>query len=168
MSSSGSTGDARVRAEVADFLSSRHAAAFRPIERKEVATIARAFLDACYGDLGMRPDLLDAEHLREALLDVLPRRLDPKAALSVRAPEVVRALLDHCFETRANANAWQLDAVFDEVKGSFAERLEEGGGGEARAEKQETLHRPGSKLGRNDPCPCGSGKKYKKCCGAQT
>jgi uncharacterized protein len=22
------------------------------------------------------------------------------------------------------------------------------------------------KLGRNDPCPCGSGKKYKKCCGA--
>jgi len=22
------------------------------------------------------------------------------------------------------------------------------------------------KTGRNDPCPCGSGKKYKKCCGA--
>ena len=22
------------------------------------------------------------------------------------------------------------------------------------------------KAGRNDPCPCGSGKKYKKCCGA--
>jgi preprotein translocase subunit SecA len=26
--------------------------------------------------------------------------------------------------------------------------------------------RPGQKVGRNDPCPCGSGKKYKKCCGA--
>ena len=23
----------------------------------------------------------------------------------------------------------------------------------------------GKKIGRNDPCPCGSGKKYKKCCG---
>ncbi|RKY40214.1 MAG: hypothetical protein DRP85_09010 [Candidatus Makaraimicrobium thalassicum] len=23
------------------------------------------------------------------------------------------------------------------------------------------------KIGRNDPCPCGSGKKYKKCCQAQ-
>ncbi len=23
----------------------------------------------------------------------------------------------------------------------------------------------GQKVGRNDPCPCGSGKKYKKCCG---
>ena len=23
-----------------------------------------------------------------------------------------------------------------------------------------------AKIGRNEPCPCGSGKKYKKCCGA--
>ncbi len=28
-----------------------------------------------------------------------------------------------------------------------------------------TPHRAGPKVGRNDPCPCGSGKKYKKCCG---
>jgi len=26
----------------------------------------------------------------------------------------------------------------------------------------------GAKVGRNDPCPCGSGKKFKKCCGAVT
>jgi len=25
---------------------------------------------------------------------------------------------------------------------------------------------PGADIGRNDPCPCGSGRKYKKCCGA--
>ena len=30
----------------------------------------------------------------------------------------------------------------------------------------ETYRRPEPKVGRNDPCPCGSGKKYKKCCGA--
>jgi preprotein translocase subunit SecA len=28
-----------------------------------------------------------------------------------------------------------------------------------------TVRREGQKVGRNDPCPCGSGKKYKKCCG---
>ena len=28
--------------------------------------------------------------------------------------------------------------------------------------------RENSKVGRNDPCPCGSGKKYKKCCGGAT
>ena len=26
------------------------------------------------------------------------------------------------------------------------------------------LTRPAPKIGRNDPCPCGSGKKYKNCC----
>ena len=30
---------------------------------------------------------------------------------------------------------------------------------------QEPVRREGPKIGRNDPCPCGSGKKYKKCCG---
>ncbi|MBA4136964.1 MAG: hypothetical protein C0518_06575 [Opitutus sp.] len=29
-----------------------------------------------------------------------------------------------------------------------------------------TVRRETPKIGRNDPCPCGSGKKYKKCCGA--
>jgi preprotein translocase subunit SecA len=33
------------------------------------------------------------------------------------------------------------------------------------AEKVETVRRDGDKVGRNDPCPCGSGKKYKKCHG---
>ena len=30
---------------------------------------------------------------------------------------------------------------------------------------QTTQRRTASKIGRNDPCPCGSGKKYKRCCG---
>ncbi len=30
----------------------------------------------------------------------------------------------------------------------------------------QTIKRDAAKVGRNDPCPCGSGKKYKKCCGA--
>jgi preprotein translocase subunit SecA len=33
-------------------------------------------------------------------------------------------------------------------------------------EAVETVHRSEPKVGRNDPCPCGSGKKYKKCHGA--
>jgi SEC-C motif-containing protein len=32
--------------------------------------------------------------------------------------------------------------------------------------KPQTQRHEGPKVGRNDPCPCGSGKKYKKCCGA--
>ncbi len=36
--------------------------------------------------------------------------------------------------------------------------------GPAQAEPPRPV-RTGGKIGRNDPCPCGSGKKYKKCCG---
>jgi hypothetical protein len=31
----------------------------------------------------------------------------------------------------------------------------------------ETIVRPTVRVGRNDPCPCGSGKKFKKCCGSR-
>jgi preprotein translocase subunit SecA len=34
-------------------------------------------------------------------------------------------------------------------------------------DRPETVKREGKKIGRNAPCPCGSGKKYKKCCGAK-
>ena len=33
------------------------------------------------------------------------------------------------------------------------------------AKKMHTVVREGKKVGRNEPCPCGSGKKYKHCCG---
>ncbi|GIW73394.1 MAG: UPF0225 protein [Planctomycetota bacterium] len=32
--------------------------------------------------------------------------------------------------------------------------------------RQPPVRRTSPKIGRNDPCPCGSGKKYKRCCGA--
>ncbi len=38
--------------------------------------------------------------------------------------------------------------------------------GDIKSAGKTTQKREGVKIGRNDPCPCGSGKKYKKCCGA--
>ncbi len=38
-------------------------------------------------------------------------------------------------------------------------------GGEDQPRKKKPVRRASKKVGRNDPCPCGSGKKYKKCCG---
>ncbi|HKI86511.1 MAG TPA: preprotein translocase subunit SecA [Thermoanaerobaculia bacterium] len=45
-------------------------------------------------------------------------------------------------------------------------RLQHAAPAEASAPAPQTVVRKGEKVGRNDPCPCGSGKKYKKCCGA--
>jgi len=36
---------------------------------------------------------------------------------------------------------------------------------DAQPAKTDTIRRAEPKVGRNDPCPCGSGKKLKKCCG---
>ena len=49
----------------------------------------------------------------------------------------------------------QWDKIFDEES---KKRL-------FREQKQSGTVRKEKKIGRNDPCPCGSGKKYKKCCG---
>jgi len=38
-------------------------------------------------------------------------------------------------------------------------------GGEGKAPKKKPARRNNKKVGRNEPCPCGSGKKFKKCCG---
>ena len=38
---------------------------------------------------------------------------------------------------------------------------------DAEAKKKQPSRRAEPKVGRNDLCPCGSGKKYKKCCGAR-
>ncbi len=37
---------------------------------------------------------------------------------------------------------------------------------DGQAPKPQTVKREAPKVGRNAPCPCGSGRKYKKCCGA--
>ena len=38
-------------------------------------------------------------------------------------------------------------------------------GAAAAVNRMAMPHAPSPTVGRNDPCPCGSGKKYKKCCG---
>ncbi len=44
-------------------------------------------------------------------------------------------------------------------------RLSRGGGEGSGEAQQQPMKREGEKIGRNSPCPCGSGKKYKKCHG---
>ena len=37
----------------------------------------------------------------------------------------------------------------------------------SKDKKVETIRNKSPRVGRNDPCPCGSGKKYKHCCGRE-
>ncbi len=51
------------------------------------------------------------------------------------------------------------------VNVGFSESEVEGLDPQGEAARPQTIRREVPKVGRNDPCPCGSGKKYKKCCG---
>ena len=57
-----------------------------------------------------------------------------------------------------------LEKEFHRKKQRELEAASRSGGGDA---SQPAQRRTGEKVGRNDPCPCGSGKKYKKCHGAE-
>ena len=57
-----------------------------------------------------------------------------------------------------------LEKEFHRKKQRELEAASLSGGGDA---SQPAQRRTGEKVGRNDPCPCGSGKKYKKCHGAE-
>ncbi len=59
----------------------------------------------------------------------------------------------------------ELEESFQRKKRRELEQARMAGSGEAQTVQQ--VVRGSAKVGRNDPCPCGSGKKYKKCCGAQ-
>jgi preprotein translocase subunit SecA len=57
-----------------------------------------------------------------------------------------------------------LEEAFQRRKRRELEQARMAGAGERQPVQQ--VVRSSAKVGRNDPCPCGSGKKYKKCCGA--
>jgi len=56
-------------------------------------------------------------------------------------------------------------ASLEEMQKKQDKELVFSGGGDGAPPKKKPVRRSNQKVGRNDPCPCGSGKKYKKCCG---
>ena len=71
-------------------------------------------------------------------------------------------------------NQYQVTATTHETTDSYgvsetvpsADTAEAAGQAQGEGAKPKTIVREAPRVGRNDPCPCGSGKKYKKCCGA--
>ena len=78
---------------------------------------------------------------------------DTKVSLAFDKEKLYKNMVDARADWLYNLPMW--DEIFDaETK----KRL-------YREQKQSGTVRKAKKIGRNDPCPCGSGKKYKFCCG---
>ena len=59
----------------------------------------------------------------------------------------------------------EIEEAFQRKKKKELEQARMAGAGDMQVQQ---VVRSGEKVGRNDPCPCGSGKKYKKCCGTNS
>ena len=76
-----------------------------------------------------------------------------------------KAVLQHSQFSSLGASSTGQDEVYDVPSGE-APRGGFANSPASSARADTTFKRDDPKVGRNDPCPCGSGKKYKKCCGA--
>ena len=81
-----------------------------------------------------------------------------------QAEAQVEQRAEQSFENAAYTHA-EFSAAADADPESVALAVQEAPGGQPDDGRDQTFRRFGSKIGRNDPCPCGSGRKYKQCHG---
>jgi preprotein translocase subunit SecA len=117
-------------------------------------------------DMQWKDHLLSMDHLKEGVGLRGYGQRDPLVEYKKEAFEIFADLSDRvAAEVIARLMKVQL-AREEQVQEKFAPRQSKlaYGRGEGQTAKPQTVVKD-KKIGRNDPCICGSGKKYKKCCG---
>ena len=156
----------QVLLDLAAFLDSEQARALKEVPGDAKKAIAGKFLAVCYEDLGEKPRLLDGQAMHGALGHLLPGRFQKNDPLVEHVPAVLRAYLDHLETTEIVPQAFEMRQGFEATLEEFLETVRTGHNAHGHHHEPQTpLVYGAPKLGRNDPCSCGSGKKYKKCHG---
>jgi preprotein translocase subunit SecA len=130
-------------------------------------------------DQQWKDHLLNIDHLKEGIGLRGYGQRDPLIEYKKESFDLFQDMMERT-QDRVVKYLWKIDVVVEheggEERPSESQRLQRaipapprqqpmmfsGAGGSP----QETVKRREAKVGRNDPCPCGSGKKYKKCHGA--
>jgi preprotein translocase subunit SecA len=151
----------------------------REFLRRELSDLERYVLIQVY-DSSWKDHLYTMDHLKNSIWTRSFAEKDPKTEYKREGFKMFEEMLesvedrvtDIIFRVRLEAgaqarNVWNVSQTSHDEVGQFAmaERQRaaaQAPQGELKV-KQIKLEQP--KVGRNDPCPCGSGKKYKKCCG---
>lgn len=156
----------RVTLEIAAFLDSDPAKALDSLRPDQLRKIVEAFLSIAYDDLGIEPSRLDGEHLHHAVAHLLPGRLARKDPLAEHVPAVLEAYFRHLREVAVVAHSFELERGLEAAIPEFLDNVRTGENVQrGRLPAQKPVVHKAKKLGRNDPCSCGSGKKYKHCHG---
>jgi preprotein translocase subunit SecA len=130
-------------------------------------------------DAQWKDHLLAIDHLKQGIGLVGYGQKDPLVEYKKESFDMFQAMLDRIDTTTIRTLFNLQPAVADMTPDQMrlrrlrrASRLNYTGPNQGatvageEAARTKTITRDQPKVGRNDPCPCGSGKKYKKCCGA--
>jgi hypothetical protein len=154
------------------FLQSPEAAALADVPADGRAEIAHRLYAACE-DVGAPLEKLGATDVHGWLLHAVPDRFDVDDPLARHVAPLAQAML--AFTERAVGRPLKaVRAAFTEMLPELEAALVHGHAHHHHHDHDdgdddappETYVRETPKVGRNEPCPCGSGKKFKKCHGA--
>jgi len=153
-----------IRLDVAAFLDSEQAAALGA-KKADLRTIVERYLACAYDELGKAPHLLEGDDLQEILVERLPAHFGKRDPLAETAEDVLAAYLAFLGEHAVVLHAFEQSRALLEHAPAFRSAVAKGElAGRAPGPKAAPFVHRASKTGRNDPCPCGSGKKFKQCC----
>ena len=147
--------------------------------RKELTDLERYVLLQIY-DATWKDHLYSMDHLKESIFLRAFAEKDPKIEYKHEGYRMFNEMLDTIedkvtdtiFKVRLDPgaqarNVWNVSSTSHDEVSQFAMTQRQQAAAQApqgeQKVKQIKLEQP--KVGRNEPCPCGSGKKYKKCCG---
>lgn len=139
---------------VHDFTGGDRAADLPPALRECSADVLVAFMQAACGARNVPPGEIEQSDVRAALLEHVAR-LNVPATARPSIPSMVGDFLSGLQDEGRLADGRTLGAFARALGPAFQD---------AAGNTRRPHVNPGSALGRNDPCPCGSGLKYKKCC----
>jgi preprotein translocase subunit SecA len=151
----------------------------REFLRRELSELERYVLLQVY-DTAWKDHLYNMDHLKDSIWMRSWAEKDPKTEYKREGHRMFSEMLsnidervtDIVFKVHLEAGArarsvWQVSQTAHDQVGQFAmaERQRAAAQAPQGEIKVRQIKLEGPKVGRNDPCPCGSGKKYKKCHG---
>jgi len=155
----------QVSLALAGFLDSPRAATLAGVPPERLRSIAETLVELCYTSLGKEPRFLDAEDLRALVVERLPGRFQRKDPAAEHVPAVLAAWVEHLAEATLMAHAFEVRQALPAATSAFLEQVRSGRNVPEAGPARDPFVHQADKLGRNDPCACGSGLKYKKCHG---
>jgi len=143
-------------------------------QKENAAYIIKSMLDYIFFEERKEIQELQNKHVHDFMLVYTPNKLNLSADAGKAAPETITSFLHFLEENGHIKNGDQLCEAVKTNKQNFLKLMPNEK--KTQASKKTTTKRATKskasakaevdiKIGRNDPCPCGSGKKYKKCCG---